>query len=112
MPTTPNQKQTQRGAAAPGGRFGRTKPAPASRRPSLRKQSQSQPSSPAKKALSVLTVGKAAKKAAPSAPAPGKKGGFALLAAAGGLAFKNRDKLGGLLGRKKQPPAPPAPPTL
>ena len=41
----------------------------------------------------------AASKATPSSK-KGKAGGFAALAAAAGVAFKNRDKLGGMLGRK------------
>jgi hypothetical protein len=41
----------------------------------------------------------AASKATPSSK-KGKAGGFAALAAAAGVAFKNRDKIGGMLGRK------------
>jgi hypothetical protein len=40
--------------------------------------------------------------AAATAGKAGKPAGFALLAGAAGLAFKNRDKLGSLLGRGKQ----------
>ena len=44
---------------------------------------------------SVIPSGAAAKKAAPSSK-KGKAGGLALAAAAAGVAFKNRDKLGQL----------------
>jgi hypothetical protein len=48
-----------------------------------------------KKVLSAVLPGAAAKKAAPSSK-KGKAGGLALAAAAAGMAFKNREKLGQL----------------
>jgi len=50
-------------------------------------------------ALGGLLPTGAASKATPSSK-KGKASGFAALAAAAGVAFKNRDKLGGMLGRK------------
>ena len=35
----------------------------------------------------------------------GKAGGMAMLTAAAGLAYKNRERIGGLLGRSKREPA-------
>ena len=61
-------------------------------------------------------AGRAGAKATPSSKG-GKAGGFALLTAVAGLAFKNRDKLGVLTGRGERKeittPAtpPPTPPT-
>jgi hypothetical protein len=59
---------------------------------------QPQPSG-LKKVMSAVLPTAAAKKATPSSK-KGKAGGFALIAAAAGMAFKNRDKLGEL--RRKQ----------
>jgi hypothetical protein len=50
-------------------------------------------------ALTGLLPTGAASKATPSSK-KGKAGGFAALAGLAGVAFKNRDKLGGMLGRK------------
>jgi hypothetical protein len=50
-----------------------------------------------------------AKKAAPtksSARGGGKAGTAAMLTAAAGFAYKNRSKLGGLLGKRRQPKQP------
>ena len=62
---------------------------------------------------SLLPTGAAAK-ATPGSK-KGKAGGFAALTAAAGLAFRNRDKLTSMLGRKDEaqdnPPVTPAPPT-
>ena len=52
----------------------------------------------------------AASKATPSTK-KGKAGGFAALAAAAGVAFKNRDKLGGMLNRKGGDQRSPSQPT-
>lgn len=52
------------------------------------------------KALTGLMSAGAAKKAAPSSK-KGKSGGVAMLAAGAGLAYKNRDKLAGLLKRRR-----------
>jgi hypothetical protein len=61
-----------------------------------------------KKVLSAVLPGAAAKKAAPSSK-KGKAGGLALVAAAAGMAFKNRDKLMGM--RHRDNAAPPSTPT-
>ena len=61
-------------------------------------------------ALGGLLPTGAASKATPSSK-KGKAGGFAALAAAAGVAFRNREKLGGLLNRKggdQQSPSQPA----
>jgi len=52
----------------------------------------------------------AASKATPNTK-KGKAGGFAALAAAAGVAFKNRDKLGGMLNRKGGDQRSPSQPT-
>jgi hypothetical protein len=61
-----------------------------------------------KKVLSAVLPGAAAKKAAPSSK-KGKAGGLALVAAAAGMAFKNRDKLTRM--RHKDGATPPSSPT-
>ena len=80
-----------------------TRSAPGGFRPTttVRRRSQPKPSGIQGligKAIPGLAAGKTAKKGASSARKPA---GMAMLAGAAGLAFKNRDKLGGLLGRKK-----------
>ncbi len=71
------------------GRFARA--GGATRTQGLRRRRQPQPTG-FKKILSAVVPSGAAKKATPSSKT-GKAGGFALVAAAAGMAFKNRDKL-------------------
>jgi hypothetical protein len=66
-------------------------------------------SSRSQRVLSAMVPGGAAKKAAPKSK-KGKAGGFALVAAAAGMAFKNRGKLAEM--RHKGQPAPPEAPTV
>jgi hypothetical protein len=83
-----------------GRRYARTASAPRRRTPTqgLRRRRQEPPSG-VKKFLTALLPTAAAKKAAPSSK-KSKAGGFALVAAAAGMAFKNRDKLGELRRRQ------------
>ncbi|HEY8582675.1 MAG TPA: hypothetical protein VIL49_07000 [Capillimicrobium sp.] len=81
-----------------------TRSAPRGFRPAttVRRRSQPKPSGIQGligKAVPGLLGGTAAKKSATSAAR--KPAGMAMLAGAAGLAFKNRDKLGSMLGRKK-----------
>ena len=112
----PTATRTGRQTATPS-RFGRT-PAPQGRfgRPSapqgryarsaahrgqgLRRRRPNEPKGMKKMlgAVGSMLPGAAAKKAAPSSK-KGKAGGLALAAAAAGMAFKNRDKLGQLRHR-------------
>ena len=82
------------------GRYARTTATPRRLRPTqgLRRRRQPPPSG-IKKAMTALLPTAAAKKATPGSK-KGKAGGLALMAAAAGMAFKNRDKLGEL--RRKQ----------
>ncbi len=61
----------------------------------LRRRGQPQPTGLKKVLSAVLPTAGTAKKAAPSSK-KGKAGGLALVAAAAGMAFKNRDKLSDL----------------
>lgn len=80
-------RTSRRGATAQG-RYAR---AAAHRGQGLRRRKPPEPSG-VKKVLSAVLPGAAAKKAAPSSK-KGKAGGLALVAAAAGVAFKNRDKI-------------------
>ena len=81
-------------ASSPGrGRFAVDVHAPPEQPEDLRRRRQPEPTGLKKVMGSVLSAG-AAKKAAPSSR-KGKAGGFALAAAAAGVAFKNRDKISG-----------------
>jgi hypothetical protein len=64
-------------------------------------------SSGAKRMLSALVPGAAARKGAPSSR-KGKAGGLALVAAAAGMAFRNRQKLAAMR-RESEPARPEAP---
>ena len=79
--------------AAGQSRFARSTPATRRTMPvqGLRRRGQPQQSG-LKKVLSAVLPAATAKKATPSSK-KGKAGGFALVAAAAGMAFKNRDKL-------------------
>jgi hypothetical protein len=81
------------------GRFsrGRTAPARSVPTPGLRRRKPQE--SGLKKAMSTILPTTAAKKAAPSSK-KGKAGGLALVAAAAGMAFKNRGKISEM--RRKQ----------
>jgi hypothetical protein len=98
------------GTGAPAGRFGRASRAPqpgrfsrqtASKpRPRVRgRKSKQQKGGLAATLTGMLPTG-AASKATPSSR-KGKAGGFAALAAAAGVAFRNRDKLTGMLNRRR-----------
>jgi hypothetical protein len=87
----------------PAGRYAR---ASSHRSQGLHRRRQSKPSG-VKGMLSGLRPGAAAKKAAPSSK-KGAAGGLALVAAAAGMAFKNRQKLSAMR-RKDAPPQPGAP---
>jgi hypothetical protein len=127
MPTRTKQPQTshrlgRRPTPAPHGRFGRPgQPARAAHpsRPSLpgrRKPKQST----SQKALSALTGALPGSSSAKKGGGKRRAGGMALLAGGLGLAMKNRDKLPGLSGWRKDNaaaqaarPAPqPSPPTM
>ena len=84
-----NQTKTRRASSAPQGRFARG--AATSRSQGMRRRRQPQPTG-LKKVLGGMLPAGAAKKAAPSSK-KGAAGGFALIAAAAGMAFKNRGKL-------------------
>ena len=81
----------------------RARPVPGGRRPSIpRRRSQPQKTGLQgliSKAVPGALGAKATSKAGSSAKKPAS---MALLAGAAGLAYKNREKLGGLLGRSKQ----------
>jgi hypothetical protein len=72
-----------------------------------RNRPQPKKTSPAKQAVGALAGALPGRRSAPLPPRRrgSRKGGLALLAGAAGLAFKNRDKLSGLVHRDK--PAPP-----
>ena len=90
------------------GRYARTTATPRRMTPTqgLRRRRQPPPSG-IKKAVTALLPTAAAKKATPGSK-KGKAGGLALVAAAAGMAFKNRDKLGEL--RRKQTGGTPSTP--
>ena len=92
--------RTGRASGAGIGRYARSTSTPRRSSPTLglRRRRQAPPSGFRKVMTTVLPTA-AAKKAAPSSK-KGKAGGLALVAAAAGMAFKNRDKLGEL--RRKQ----------
>jgi hypothetical protein len=91
---------TRAGRTPTTGRFGRSTPTPRRRVPvqGLRRRRQPQPTG-LKKVMSALVPATAAKKATPSSK-KGKAGGLALVAAAAGMAFKNRGKISEM--RRKQ----------
>jgi len=127
------QTRTSRSTPTRTGRFARS-PAPTSprRTPARRtppsryglaggvlQRRKAPPPSNLKRALGGVSAllpaaGRASSKATPSSKR-GKAGGFALLTAMAGLAFKNRDKLGALTSRGEQrqvtPPPTPATPS-
>ena len=86
-------RRTGRTSGASQSRFARSTPSTRRSTPvqGLRRRGQPQQSG-LKKMLSAVLPAGAAKKATPSSK-KGKAGGFALVAAAAGMAFKNRDKL-------------------
>jgi hypothetical protein len=88
-----------RPSSARSGRYARSTSSPRRMRPTqgLRRR-QPEPSG-IKKVMGAVLPTAAAKKATPSSK-KGKAGGFALIAAAAGMAFKNRGKIGEL--RRKQ----------
>jgi hypothetical protein len=90
-----------RRAAASQGRFARG--AATSRGQGLRRRRPPEPTG-MKKVLGGILPGAAAKKAAPG-PKKGAAGGLALIAAAAGMAFKNRSKLSQLRRRHSGTPA-------
>ena len=95
------QTRMRRGTApATGrGRFARGTTTPSRRvtpTPGLRRRKPQQ--SGLKKAMNAVLPAAAAKKAAPSSK-KGKAGGLAIAAAAAAAAFKNRDKLAGMVGK-------------
>ena len=103
------QTRTGRASSAGQGRFARSTATPRRRVPSqgLRRRREPQKSG-LQKAMSALIPAAAAKKAAPNSK-KGKAGGLALVAAAAGMAFKNRGKLNEL--RRKDSGATPTTPT-
>jgi hypothetical protein len=111
---------TRTGRAFGTGRYARSTSTPRRLTPTqgLRRRRQAPPSG-IKKVMAAVLPTAAAKKATPGSK-KGKAGGLALLAAAAGMAFKNRDKLGELRRRQSNggsttptsvdnAPAPPAP---
>jgi len=101
------------GRASAGRSTGRTRRTQPGRRPApdlglsqaLRKRKTPKRTSVSKALTGLLSTG-AAKKATPSSK-KGKGGGFAVLAAGAGLAFKNREKLMGMVkGRNDDSSAP------
>jgi hypothetical protein len=94
------QAAASQGRFARTGRYARTTATPRRMTPTqgLRRRRQPPPSG-MKKAVTALLPTAAAKKATPGSK-KGKAGGLALIAAAAGMAFKNRGKLGEL--RRKQ----------
>jgi hypothetical protein len=98
MPTT---TRTRRSTG--GGRYARSTSTPrrTNRSQGLRRRRPPEPSGLGRIVGAVLPTG-AAKKATPRSK-KGRAGGFALAAAAAGMAFKNRGKLSQM--RRKTPPA-------
>jgi hypothetical protein len=91
---------TRSARTATTGRFARSTSTPRRRVPvqGLRRRRQSQPTG-LKKVMSALVPTTAAKKATPSSK-KGKAGGLALVAAAAGMAFKNRGKISEMRGKQ------------
>ena len=89
----------------PTGRYAR---ASTHRTQGLRRRRQPEPSG-LKKMVGAMLPAAAAKKAAPSSK-KGRAGGLAVLAAAAGVAFKNRDRL--MRSDRKGSAAPPGTPTV
>ena len=96
------QTKPRRASSAPQGRFARGATAP-SRGPVLRRRRPPEPTG-LKKVMGGIHPGAAAKKAGPNSK-KGAAGGFALVAAAAGLVFKNRDKLAQLRHQRSRTPA-------
>jgi hypothetical protein len=94
--------RTRRAQSAPG-RF--TRSAPSARRSAPARVTRRRPAKPSgvQKLLGSVLPGARGAQAAPSSK-KGKAGGFALVAAAAGMAFKNRDKLARLRRSKDAPP--------
>jgi hypothetical protein len=90
---TGTRSRTGRTSGAGQGRFARSTSTPRRTSPTqgLRRRRQPEPSG-IKKVMGAVLPATAAKKATPSSK-KGKAGGFALVAAAAGMAFKNREKL-------------------
>jgi len=90
---TGTRSRTGRTSSAGQGRFARSTSTPRRSSPTqgLRRRRHPEPSG-IKKVMSAVLPAAAAKKATPSSK-KGKAGGFALVAAAAGMAFKNRDKI-------------------
>jgi hypothetical protein len=101
--------RTGRASSAGQGRFARSTATPRRSVPTqgLRRRRPPQQSG-LKKAMSSLLPAAAAKKAAPSSK-KGRAGGLALVAAAAGMAFKNRSKLNEM--RRRDSGATPTTPT-
>jgi uncharacterized membrane protein YebE (DUF533 family) len=103
-PRSPGTARFARAGASPGRRAARST---ARTSPYARVRSRRQPQKTGiAKAIEMLPTGAAGKAAGSKS---GKAGGFAALAAAAGLAFRNRDKLGGLLNRTRGKDAQRAP---
>ena len=100
-----------RTATSRGGRFARSTATPRRTSPTqgLRRRRQPQPSG-MKKVLGAMLPTGAAKKAAPSSK-KGRAGGLALVAAAAGVMFKNREKLTEQLRHRNSGSAPDTTPT-
>ena len=95
-------------ASSPGrGRYARSTSTPRRRIPTPGMRRRQPEPSGLKKVMGALVPTAAAKKATPRSK-KGKAGGLALVAAAAGMAFKNRDKLGELR-RKDQGGSSPTP---
>jgi hypothetical protein len=106
------QTKPRRASSALQGRSARGGTAP-NRGPALRRRREPEPTG-IKKLIGGLLPAAAAKKATPNSK-KGAAGGFALVAAAAGMAFKNRDKLAQLRHKRSgtpttdsKPTAPPA----
>jgi len=98
---TQTQTRMRRGSApATGrGRFARGTTTPSRRTtPTTGLRRRKPQESGLKKAMNAVLPAAAAKKAAPSSK-KGKAGGLAIAAAAAAAAFKNRDKLAGMVGK-------------
>jgi hypothetical protein len=95
----PTPARTGRTSVPGRGRYARTTSTPRRFKPTQGLRRRQPQQSGLKKAMSAVLPTGAAKKATPSSK-KGKAGGFALIAAAAGMAFKNRGKIGEL--RRKQ----------
>jgi hypothetical protein len=96
------QTKSRRAPSAPRGRYARG--TTARRRSSIRRARRRPQPTGLKKALGGILPGAAGKKAAPTSK-KGAAGGLALVAAAGGMLFKNRDKLAQLRRKRSGSPA-------